>query len=102
MIHSKPPPCAALARQLSKLIAALDKQWQEELGGPEAPATALVLQKAQRLLTRSMGGQPLELADGRRLADHLGRDWMEANPWAAGHIARIDSLLTDGGQSHSA
>ena len=82
------------ARQLSKLIAALERQRREELGGPEAAATALVMHKAHRLLTAvTAAGQLAELAPSQGLRLYLGAEWVEANPWAAGPIEKIDAAL---------
>lgn len=81
------------ARQLSKLIAALERQWREELGGPEAAATALVLRKAHGLLKVANADQPAVFAPGQRLRDYLGAAWVDLNPWAAGPIDKIDATL---------
>ena len=87
MIRPAATPSADLARQLSNLIAALEREWKEDLGGPEAPETAIVLQKTHRLLTTITGGKPLVLAGDARLSDYLG------NAWANVHIDNIHGVL---------
>lgn len=74
-------------------MAALERQWREELGGTEAAATALVMRKAHRLLTSLAPDKPSELAPGQGLRHYLGDGWVEVNPWAAGPIEKIDAAL---------
>ena len=62
---------------------ALERQWKEDLGGPEAPETAIGLQKTYRLPTRITGGKHLVLAG------NLGNAWVEANV----QIANLDGVL---------
>ena len=94
-IASKKHAATELARQLSKLIAALERQRQAELGMPEAAVTAAVLQRTHRLLMALNAGQAAAGLDGATLTGYLDAAWLEANPWAAGPVARIETLLTD-------
>ena len=84
-----------LARQLSKLIAALERQRQAELGMPEAAVTSAVLQRTHRLLMALNAGQAAAWLDGATLTTYLDAAWLEANAWAAGPVAKIEALLTD-------
>ena len=83
-----------LTRQLSKLIAALDRQRMEELGVPAAADTAEVLRKVHGLLTQVTSGKPADGPRNGRLDDYLGRDWVEENPWSMPYLSRIGRLLT--------
>ena len=80
-----------LSRDLSKLIAAIEKEWREELGGPEAPLTESVLRKVHRLLTTIKQ----ETSDRQQecLLSQIGPDWLESHPWAVTYVKRIDTAL---------
>lgn len=87
------PAPADLPRQLSKLVAALERQWQEELGSPAAAATASVLHRTQRLLRAVASGQaPHHLGDQGFRGD-LDAGWIEENSWAVKHLASIDAAI---------
>jgi hypothetical protein len=85
--HSEP------AGQLSKLISALQKQWREELGGPEAPATEAALKRAQDLLTAVRDGSAPRLLAESTVHGYLGEAWLTANPWAGPHVQRIEAAI---------
>ena len=80
-----------LSREVSKLIAALDKEWREELGGPEATLTETVLRKVHRLLTmlnqNGVHGEP------EHLQSQIDPAWLELHPWATPYVIRIDNAL---------
>lgn len=81
------------ARHLSKLISTLQRQWREELGGPDAAATEAALRNAQNLLTAVRDGSaPRLLADGP-LERYLGVAWIAANSWARPYVARIEAAI---------
>lgn len=77
------------SRQLGKFIAALTRQWKEELGSPEASATEAVLRKAHQLLSDVNSAQ----GTGARLHSRVPPEWLDSNPWASPHIQRIDRIL---------
>lgn len=81
------------AGQLSKLLSTLQRQWREELGGPEASATEAVLRKAQELLTAVRDGSVLRLLAGGSVEGHLGETWLAVNPWARPHVQKIESAI---------
>lgn len=81
------------AGQLSKLISTLQRQWREELGGPEAPATEAALRRAQELLTAVRDGSIPRLLAGGSIERHLGETWLAANPWAKPHVQKIESAI---------
>jgi hypothetical protein len=82
-----------LARHVSKLISAIQKQWMEELGEPEAPATEAALQSAQRLLTAIRDGSIARLLADGTIGQHLGGSWIATHPWAKPHVQKIESAI---------
>lgn len=86
-----------LRRELSKLIAAIEREWREELGGPEAPLTESVLRKVHRLLTTLK--QENARCEHERLLNQIGPDWLESHPWAAPYVQRIDAALASLGDN---
>ena len=84
-------PYSDPGRQLGKFIAALTRQWKEELGSPEARATEAVLRKAHQLLSDVNSTQ----GTGARLLPRLPAEWLDNNPWASPHIQRIDRILEE-------
>jgi hypothetical protein len=81
------------AGQLGKFISALQKQRLEELGGPEARATEAVLKQAQALLTAVRDGSAGALLGEIPVAQHLGADWLAANPWAVPQVQKIEAAI---------
>lgn len=86
-------PYSDPARQLSRLIAAMRRQWQEELGEPEAPATEAAMHRAHKLLTAIDNGHLATTLADSTVARFIGSEWIENNPWAKPHVARIAGLL---------
>lgn len=82
-------PYSDPGRQLGKFIAALTRQWKEELGSPEASATESVLREAHQLLSDVNATR----GTGARLLPRLPPDWLDKNPWASPYIQRIDRIL---------
>lgn len=93
MKSSPHPGDDELARQLSKLISAMERQRREELGSPEATRTGRALHQAHRLMTDISGNKPPAAEAGRGLAEYLGTDWVDENPWAATYLSRIETAL---------
>ena len=87
-----------LSRDISKLIAAIEREWREELGGAEAAQTETVLRKVHRLLT-ILNQDHLD-REFDRLQTQIGPDWLESHPWAMPYVLRIDAALTT--MSHNA
>jgi hypothetical protein len=87
-------PHSTAARELSKLISALRKQWLEELGGPEAARTEAVLKNAHRLLAEVNAGNPPQPPSHAALETELGAAWLAVNPWARPHVQRLAAVLT--------
>jgi len=87
------------SRDISKLISAIEREWREELGGPDASLTETVLRKVHRLLTT------LKLDTPDRAVEHLqsqiGPEWLESHPWAKPYVLRIDLALTAMGHNSS-
>lgn len=80
-----------LSRDLSKLIAAIEREWREELGGPDAPLTESVLRKVHRLLNSFQ--QDSRSHEIESLQSQIGPEWLESHPWAAPYVQRIDAGL---------
>ncbi len=80
-----------LSREISKLIAAIEREWREELGAPEATLTETVLRKVHRLLTTiDQNGAPRET---EQLQSQIGPVWLESHPWAIPYVIRIDTAI---------
>lgn len=83
-----------LARHVSKLISAIQKQWMEELGEPDAPVTETVLQNAQQLLTAIRDGSIARLLAEGTIEQHLGASWIASHPWAKPHVRKIEAAIS--------
>ncbi|MFN5745164.1 MAG: hypothetical protein ACK443_03630 [Methylococcaceae bacterium] len=77
------------ARQLSKLISAMQKQWQQELGELGAALTEAALRGAQNLLSASHSGAIAGMLASAPIEHHVGMDWVAANPWAQPYLSHI-------------
>lgn len=86
-----------LNRELSKLIAAIEREWREELGGPEAPLTESVLRLVHRFLTTLK--QERSGREHERLLNQIGPDWLESHPWATPYVQRIDATIASMGDN---
>jgi hypothetical protein len=84
---------AELARHLSKLISAIQRQWMEQLGEPEAPLSEAAMHRAHKLLTAAQEGRAAAALAGGSVADFLGRDWLDAQPWAGPHVQKIQAAI---------
>jgi len=82
-----------LRREISKLIAAIEREWKEELGGPEAAATEKALRKTHLFLTCLTDDKPWGLEPPETLSEILGEDWLESHPWAIPHVAKIQKAI---------
>lgn len=80
-----------LLREISKLIAAIDRTWKEELGEPEANLSEKALRLTERLF-RSLK-QEKRPPDFISLHSEVGAHWLESHPWAKPYVERIDSAL---------
>lgn len=88
-----------LSREIRKLIAAIEREWREELGGPEATLTETVLRKVHRFLTMLKKNDANNTIEG--LQAQIGPDWLESHPWATPYVLRIDAVLTIMGDNSS-
>jgi hypothetical protein len=80
-----------LCREISKLIAAIDRSWKEELGDPDARETERVLRSAEQLLRAfNQGTLPPDFESLQQLA---GQPWLDSHSWARPYIERIDAAL---------
>ena len=71
----------------------MDKQWREELGGPEATGTETVIRKTHWLLTR-ISTQKFNRSDiGNTLTNYIGDEWIANNPWVTRYLAKIETQL---------
>lgn len=83
----------SLRREISKLIAAIEREWKEELGAPEAVATERALRKTHQFLTGLSEGKPPGMEPPETLSDVLGAAWLESHPWAIPHVAKIQKAI---------
>ena len=79
-----------LCREISKLIAAMDRAWKEELGEPEAALTEIARRKTHHLLIQIKSDSGT--LEGS-LSEILGMPWLESHPWAPPYVCRIDAGL---------
>lgn len=86
-------PYSDPARQLSKLISSIRRQWQEELGEPEATATEAAMTSAHKLLNAIDNKNLSATLGGATVEQFIGRDWIDDNPWAKPYVTRIATLL---------
>lgn len=63
-----------------KLILAIQKERNEELGEPEAVVARKVMDRAHVLLQASDSASVLNLLDGRTVSEYLDPVWVEMHP----------------------
>lgn len=88
---------SALIRHLSRLIAALHRQWLEELGTLEGHGTRSMLTRTEQLLTRIKAGENSPENPANLLEYLLNAEWHQENIWAESYFIRLNELMkTDG------
>ena len=69
-----------------KLILAVQKEWTEVAGTPEAARAQRVMDRARVLLQASESSSVLNLLDGRTAVEYLDPGWVEMHPSVKAHI----------------
>jgi hypothetical protein len=77
-----------------KLILAIQKEWNEVLGQPDAARAQKVMHRARVLLQASESSSVANLLDGRTVVEYLDPVWVEMHPSVKPHIEAIIAALS--------
>ena len=69
-----------------KLILAIQKEWSEVAGTPDAARAQRVMDRARVLLQASESSSVLNLLDGRTAVEYLDAAWVEQHPSIKPHV----------------
>lgn len=76
-----------------KLILAIQKEWSEVAGGPDAARAQKVMDRARILLQASDSSSVSNLLDGRTAAEYLDPAWVEMHPSVKPHVEAFVAAL---------
>jgi hypothetical protein len=74
-----------------KLIAAIQKEWTEELGEVSAAESEQVMHASHELLKAAREGSLKSVLGSQSIADFLGRDWVSNHPRVQPFIAALQA-----------
>jgi hypothetical protein len=76
-----------------KLILAIQKEWGERMGEPDAALAQKVMNRAHTLLQASQSSSVSMLLDGRSVAEYLDPVWVEMHPSVKPSIEAFVAVL---------
>jgi len=89
------PKMTKFEKSAGKLISAIQKEWNKELGEPGGRVSELVMAKAQDLLTAAKENRVLAVLDGLSVTRFLGETWVRQHPGVKQCIAGFEAMLGD-------
>jgi hypothetical protein len=78
-----------------KLILAIQKEWSEVAGEPEAARAQKVVDRAHTLLQASRTSSVTNLLDGRSVVEYLDPVWVEMHPAVVPSIEAFVAALRE-------
>lgn len=78
-----------------KLILAIQKEWGEGMGEPDAALARKVMDRAHTLLQASHSSCVSNLLDGRSVVEYLDPVWVEMHPAVKPAIASLVQALSE-------
>ena len=82
-----------LEKAAGKLIAAIQKEWVEEMGGPTSVASEQVMHASHSLLqAASATGSISSVVGTGSVSDFLGQSWVDAHPNVLPFIRTLEKL----------
>jgi hypothetical protein len=76
-----------------KLVLAIQKEWDEVVGEPDADLARQVMHRAQVLLQAAQNSVVSNLLDGRSVEEYLDSVWVEKHPAVKPSVAAFVSAL---------
>ncbi len=76
-----------------KLILAIQKEWDKELGDLTAKECEETMYRAHDLLQGTKTGTVIQILNGRSVADFLGVEWVKRHPKVLVYISNFESEL---------
>lgn len=76
-----------------KLISAIQKVWDGQMGEDSAAESEAVMHTSHELLQAASSGGVAELLQGRSIRDFLGQSWVQSHPEILPHLNRLQSLI---------
>ncbi len=80
-------------RAVGKLISAIQKEWGDQLGNPNAEFSENVMNAAHDILQAGSPEKARELLGPLTLRQYLGDVWVQAHPNVKPAISAIEDLL---------
>ena len=78
-----------------KLITAIQKEWHEEAGEPEADISEDVMDKGHDILQAAKNGNVYSLLNELTVKQYLGESWVDAHPNTHQSISDFVSALNE-------
>lgn len=78
-----------------KLILAIQKEWSEVIGEPDAARAQKVMDRAHTLLQASRTSSVSNLLDGRSVVEYLDPVWVEMHPAVRPSIEAFVAALSE-------
>jgi hypothetical protein len=95
-----PKTRTALEAAAGQLISAIQREWSDEAGKPEAVLSEQVLHASHDLLQAAKTGSIVTVIGSASIADFLGRQWVESHSRVWPHIqALVDHSETIQGRT---
>ena len=83
----------SLQKAAGKLISAIQKEWGEELGEPNAEFSEDVMDRAHDLLQAGTYGEIKKLLGSRTVSQYLGEVWLQRHPSVKKAVAAFEDQL---------
>ena len=82
-----------LTAAAGKLISAIQKEWIEELGEPQAEESERVMNRAHDILQASKNMAVTELLADQTVSEFLGVQWLNGHQSVRAAIAAVEAAL---------
>lgn len=79
-----------------KLISAIQKEWGNELGKSAAGESEEIMNKGHDLLKAAKENGIEKILDGSRVADYIGRSWVEKHRSVVPAIEALEEAIIHG------
>jgi hypothetical protein len=80
----------ALETAIGKLILAIQKEWQEEMGEPTAVESEKIMHLCHDLLQASKCGTIVGVLNNLTITEFIGEDWIKKHPLVIPHIRSLE------------
>ena len=83
----------SIEKLAGKLISAIQKEWNLELGEPQADESENVMYKAHDLLQAAKENNFSQVLCGKTVTEYLGKDWVKNHTSVLLAIEELDSYV---------